>query len=232
MTAANIFLLPDRACLLTDTGKYNDAGEMLATGRKVASSERHRVAIATAGIGYLGMDADLARWMDEQPSQAALLQRLADRGRALNSELSELSAEPDSHHRAMPLQMFVALWHAQRDQPETYIMGAPGSEFGPSYTPWTLAGVAEVISPRADRSLYPHPGFDPRRDGLRLIEAQRAYKDERGAHRVGGQAELTEVTRDGINQSVLRVWPDKLGQMIKPEVSRLRRLLDRKKRGP
>jgi len=66
-------------------------------------------------------------------------------------------------------------------------------------------------------SLCDATSFNPRTDGLTLIEAQRRRPWRAGgrlAHRVGGQAELTRVSRRGVERTVLKVWPDRVGEKI------------------
>lgn len=66
--------------------------------------------------------------------------------------------------------------------------------------------------------------FDPHVDGFRLVEAQRATSqinitpgiDSSACYRIGGEVELTEVTRRGVKVWCIGTFPDKVGERIKP----------------
>lgn len=66
--------------------------------------------------------------------------------------------------------------------------------------------------------------FDPHVDGFRLVEAQRASPqtnltpgvDSSVCYRIGGEVELTEVTRRGVKVWCIGTFPDKVGQRIQP----------------
>ena len=66
--------------------------------------------------------------------------------------------------------------------------------------------------------------FDPVLDGLKLLEAQRRTRRPLGrgpgavfAHVVGGFAQHTVVTENGISSNVIHCWPDEIGRRIEPE---------------
>lgn len=56
--------------------------------------------------------------------------------------------------------------------------------------------------------------FDPRRDGLAMMEAQRA-EPWLGAYRIGGAAILTTIGADGPRSDILHTWPDEVGEPIR-----------------
>lgn len=64
-------------------------------------------------------------------------------------------------------------------------------------------------------------GFDPERDGLLLIQAQRLTPVIDGAFQVqylvGGSAELVTLSAQGVSRKILCEWPDECGQLITPE---------------
>jgi hypothetical protein len=63
--------------------------------------------------------------------------------------------------------------------------------------------------------------FDPRRDGLALIEAMRRHcrcEDEgRSYYAIGGYLQHTTITRDEITTAIIHHWPDELGERIDPK---------------
>lgn len=66
--------------------------------------------------------------------------------------------------------------------------------------------------------------FDPRRDGLAFMEGQRLTPTEAGdqgqpgQYVVGGFCLWTEITRNGCRDDLLRIWPDRIGELIRPDL--------------
>jgi len=63
--------------------------------------------------------------------------------------------------------------------------------------------------------------FDVRRDGLSLLESQRMIRRSYSGlshHGIGGRAILIKVSRNGVAETVLRRWPDKIGNPIMPKI--------------
>ncbi len=68
---------------------------------------------------------------------------------------------------------------------------------------------------------YDAETFDPERHGLPLMEVLRRIRADPNflpsqAYMVGGGVDLTEITRDGVTQRLLREWPDAVGELILP----------------
>lgn len=67
--------------------------------------------------------------------------------------------------------------------------------------------------------------FDPERDGLTIMEAQRRFRSTEDDHVdpglffVGGRVTLTTITRHGIVQKPIKDFADTIGQKIRPELS-------------
>lgn len=67
--------------------------------------------------------------------------------------------------------------------------------------------------------------FEPERDGLIIMEAQRRFKSterdqvDPGLFFVGGRVTLTTVTRQGVMQKPLKQFADTIGQKIRPELN-------------
>ncbi len=62
--------------------------------------------------------------------------------------------------------------------------------------------------------------FDPRRDGLPLLENMRTQcrceDDGRSYHAIGGYVQLTTVTPADIKTAIIHHWPDETGRRIEP----------------
>jgi len=56
--------------------------------------------------------------------------------------------------------------------------------------------------------------FQPRADGLAMMEFQRSQPWPDGEFRIGGQAVLTTIVPDGISSEIVTTWPDEIGQPI------------------
>lgn len=147
-------------------------------------------------------------------------------------------------------ELYIAGWSARRNRPEAYLFRTHSVDWTPEKK------ISETISNEAGKlieldvcSITPGPyvadlkaaGFtgdeDPDKLGpedlLRIMEVQRrmSFDGTNGKfHGVGGLALLSSVTRDGVAQRVIHRWPDRVGELIKPEpveptvgLSRLRR---------
>jgi hypothetical protein len=138
-------------------------------------------------------------------------QMLAD---ANNPEFEECGPWP------MYQNLFIAVWSEARHQPEGYLLAtakvADEGAFPDHVRPLRLHGAREYISPNVGQSFYGAAAFDPQKDGVALLEAQRLTKDEHGRHPAGVAAELTVVSEEGVTTTVLREWPDEIGRRIEP----------------
>lgn len=99
----------------------------------------------------------------------------------------------------------------------------------PDQKPWTLYPTPVVLMPGVSRrnvegeecggkprNLSDPHSFDPRRDMMPIVEAQRWKKDGwsigSDASCIAGEIELTAVTRAGITHTTLHEYPDVVGQ--------------------
>ncbi|WP_278984697.1 hypothetical protein [Sphingobium yanoikuyae] len=82
--------------------------------------------------------------------------------------------------------------------------------------------VADMIGANVD--ITDPDKFDAERDGLKLIEKQRIQPcttlipsvDQAVKHRIGGEAHLYRVTKNGVFAEQLCDWPDEIGRKICP----------------
>jgi hypothetical protein len=82
-------------------------------------------------------------------------------------------------------------------------------------TPWLTPGTDEMLA-MIDPTI-----FDPERDGIRIMEAQRQILQPQGPkgglrYITGGFAQLTTVTKEQITTKIIHRWPDKIGEKITP----------------
>lgn len=212
MTAASAFLGRSAAYLLTDAGSFDDAGRVFGIGSKVIASERLRIAAVLAGRrcdqvsesgSWYSPAHEVRQLFENAETQAALLAELP----SLMRKHAPIVAEIGGY-----FQFTIALWHAERQQPEAYVIGSPGHTFK-GLPPFQLGGVNPVVMPPVDRSLWP-VGDLTRAEACAIVDAQRRARTD-GAIHVGGFAELTSVDASGIRTEVVRRWRDRVGRKIR-----------------
>jgi hypothetical protein len=239
------------------------------TAINIARSLRHKIVyVVTDGAYYDISDGIVAAFGTKVFSVPSWPGVVATRGSALATALvgSELTmhfqsfdevvngieeaveaAEEDWHDLfercgMSTIEIFLAGWSHERDQPESYIMRT-GSEKGAvtddaatediELDVPTLKLVAlpvMAVAPAVTNEQISIAGierFDANDEpsvviqGLRhAIEAQRHalyHADGASYHAVGGFAQLTTVTPDGIQQRILTRWNDEIGEPITPE---------------
>ncbi len=113
-------------------------------------------------------------------------------------------------------EVLIAGYSHERKGFETYVTA--------NYQSLTLLS-GDQVSPPPDAAIIKQSGwqipalnrFDADRDGLRLMDCQRAIGPP---HVVGGFVQKTIVERDGVRSSIIHTWPDEVGRKINPEASR------------
>ncbi len=140
---------------------------------------------------------------------------------------------------ASQTEMIIAGWSTERDRPESYVINindqlppgasAPGSIVPQAYKlqelPACVSGPPIVHTTEAEAFGFSgvHIG-GPMEDIVAELVLQIEIQRRWGATQlipccVGGFAELTIIRPEWIEQSVLRRWPDKIGQLISPETA-------------
>jgi len=216
MTAMNAFGRPDGAWLLSDAAGFRQSGHIHQFHGKVSSDERLRLAIGTSGTVEIGAQGDIQDWMSQQPSQAKALSELPHLLAMLTGYASEAGENGAYEDNDLPrgIRLTIAYWDHFRQVGRVALMAdcealSGGAPVG------TLRGASEIFSPRLEANPWPRKSFDPRSDARRLADLQRRTVDEFGVHRVGGCFEVVRVHRDGIEQSIVHRWPDRIGAKIK-----------------
>lgn len=224
MTAINIIRQTDRIWFMTDAAAYSSNGVIDNIASKVIRLGHIRSAIAMRG-GY--ENGCVLRYMMEENGQSlgsfdALLQQMP----------AIIKAATQVYHRTT-FELLFGGYSDARERMETYVCYSRGGgqaadtngvrTLVPAATPVALHDMSGAPAPTADLLMkvglgtpIPNNLFDPREHGLALMEAQRMHKTEGGWHCVGGYAELTTVTREGVTSEILRRWPDKVGEPIRP----------------
>jgi hypothetical protein len=111
-------------------------------------------------------------------------------------------------------ELIVAAWDDQEDRPR--LLKAAPAPNGIRVSECNLFR-SPALQP-LQRPIY--DADKPRESGLALLEAQRRTAcrliaiDSQGVHVVGGVAHHTVITRDGVSTSIVRRWPDKIGERI------------------
>jgi hypothetical protein len=211
VTALNIIVGDDAVRLVTDRAWQHKDGRLMKVQPKLMTCERLLTAIAFSGRQNSGSAAIVANWLDDRSGQAEVLAGAGEVSRLICDDMTVFDAVVESRGRpAMPrsFTLFVALWSLERGRPEAYRiktrLGVAGA----------LQGIGSYHWPPVDHSLLPRR-FD-RVAARALIEAQRRVKLTGGKYYVGGGADLTTITKDGIATETLCTWPDRIGALITP----------------
>lgn len=220
MTALNGIVLPTGVHLLTDGATYDKEGRILAIRSKVYEYRRERIAIGWAGFCRMPMIAWGLRLalVTDQASIVAALPKVA-RWIVMLNRWRDIGRTPQERG----LRFMVALWSDREDEPQLWTMHSDSLLLGPEYKPFTMVRLHRYfdVVPGTEfsaigRQLTDWRQFDPVRDGLALLEHQRREPWDDGRFCVGGAAYLTTVSRAGVKGTILREWPDKVGEFVRP----------------
>jgi hypothetical protein len=199
MSSAIIIKQTDAVHLISDAAAYDTSnGTLLAIGPKSFSIAHLNAAVACRG--------DLAAL----PLVNGL--GFASNYNGLHREAGRILA--DAEKQKLKLELFIGGFLPTGESDA--FMASTG-------VAWTtdIPGFAVVPMPPGDNPICAAlanrapDDFDPLRDGLAIIEAQRRHAVD-GMFIVGGWASLISVYRDRIEQRILTRWPDKIGQPINP----------------
>ncbi|WP_277968198.1 hypothetical protein [Sphingomonas echinoides] len=221
MTALIGLVQPHGAFLLTDGASFDADHNVRQIGSKVVELPGQNMAIAWSGYAMIhDLEAGVAAAGSTQREILSALPGIVQRMATANVAVGVRDGVPTP-----PLYLLVALWDAAADEPQLWAIHSCTQIFGPVYTPYTLIRVEQygALGPQQQTVIFGRPvnqadpaDFDVRRDGLTLLEAERAEPYEDGHYAVGGFAELTTVTADRVEKEILRRWDDPLGKPITP----------------
>lgn len=209
MTAVNVIQQPHRVIILTDGASYDRRGVLHEIGQKCSDVPGREMVVATSGSVKLRRDMLILL-----PRHFENIDDVAKGGDAFFR--SYMDAWRDDFARAGRTGglFVVAGWSTVVDAP-IYVLysedrhDASKTEF--RISPYSMTMPNSAGRPAIDRST-----FDPRTDGLALMEHQRRDRTD-GGFLVGGHVQLTEITRAGISHEIIRVWnEDVVGERIRP----------------
>lgn len=239
MTAINIVLQPDAAYILSDAAFTAEDGTLLAVRQKVTTFPQFRTALTWSGFGPVsdledGIDriASLVATIRPQ-TQRQLLEAVPSIVKSMHAEnITRMPAGCQAHTYGVAL--FGVFWSEGDGEPQAFTAHSDAAALGPGYRPYSIARLLQFITAPAEgmdasqvaqevfgrHVEFSEPGsFHPEVDGLALLEAQRHFKGALGGwcdHGVGGFAHLAKVTADDVSDRILKVWPDRVGQIIDP----------------
>ncbi|MCF8708351.1 hypothetical protein [Rhizorhapis sp. SPR117] len=220
MSMANLIVQPDAAYIATDSGYFRKDGTIIGFYPKAMELADQSIAIASVGSLHLGYLArELQKWPDRKGwSQIEMLARLPGIVKDAYA-----SSGLDNSERWSRFVIGFYSHKLQRALGMTFFTADSG---GPSdKKPWVLYPAPVVLMPLlAMGEVYDGPVnladpsfFDPHRDVMPMVEAQRRKCGgwggiAEGCSAVAGEIVLTAVTRDGITHTVLHEYPDQVGQ--------------------
>tara|TARA_R110002020_G_scaffold5179_4_gene21916 strand:- start:2893 stop:3651 length:759 start_codon:yes stop_codon:yes gene_type:complete len=224
MTAINIIRQRYRVSILTDGAGYSPDGTLRGHLIKCMPIPHLRAAVATRGSGLL-----TALFASNFGYAATDFDHLVSIGGALAEQLYDQNFAAISGSTETELELYLGGWSESNNRPEAYVLcsddrhGFEKWELHPIPEDVTAAPVPsgdDLLSAGFDLGMDP-ADFDPVRHGLMLMEVQRRMKLPpspygNDCHIVGGFACLTEITKDGIGQRIIRKWRDKIGEPINP----------------
>ena len=224
MTALNMWEDGRNAYILNDTAAYPMDGPTLLrhTFKTVAVDGLlfgQRAAIAATGC--LPTEVLQAGINEIKPIDAPhLLASLPDLMARMTLEMRRHSIHDDVHGYFLA----VAIIDPQLKRPLLSIARSESRE-NPEELPantmvpvrYWVPGMVPFGPFTCDATSYDHSAiaaFQPRADGLAMIEFQRNQLWPDGGSRIGGQAILTTIAPEGISSEVVTTWPDEIGQPI------------------
>ncbi|GGC23016.1 hypothetical protein GCM10011371_08380 [Novosphingobium marinum] len=233
MTVINSFVQGDRAYLLTDTAWLESgSGKLLMSHSKIIEGGAFPWALALTGDAHLYIVRAL---IEERRPRSA--REFVETLPATIAEVRDAVRDP-----TFTMGVRLAAWcedtgkarifHLDTDADRCAFLGIDPWEvceifaFAPLST--DHANPVDRITAEVGKDITPEvltdPGrFDPEADGLRLIEAQRRHlrfpvKGSEPVAVIGGSAQLTCVSREGVASKILRIWGgDEVGEVLRPE---------------
>lgn len=218
--------------ILTDGAAYTDDGTVRWIGRKITTGKIAPIAVTTRGNHVIGRYT--ATWLCRQADQRGVddaleIFRTAFADFKLRPELKGL----DKTH-----------WHIAAFSPTLGPIRLSGHNMATAFAdgedPGALMEVTGTYTAgnKVSAEAYAAHGLTPRRNGESIIEFMRRVgpsimeawrrspatlmpedESEEPQYLIGGQCDLTTVTRNGVHTETLRTWPDQIGKKIDPFAS-------------
>jgi hypothetical protein len=238
-----MFGQPGRAIILADTATTALTGELISDQDKLAVFSASRLVAGWTGYAPSRPDGPRQRIKDGlaglgvPDEQSAILKSLPLVLREMHREnIDWLQAGRETMIKARAaIVLIVSYWDERRSEA---VMLMAVSEAMDGLAAYDLIRVSHYMSTDGQqdsptflretfgRDINPaDPAqFDPRKDGLKLLERQRRLPPPAwsyGHYSIGGRATLTTIDRDGVHVETLKDWLDPIGRKIQPDRPRV-----------
>lgn len=231
MTAIVVVKSSARISLLTDRALYDAEGVVRHIDRKV-----YPVVSWNGAIFGLGNLAGSFIGASAAEAFGSFDEFVAKSATAIRDAFERAVASGEMTGQTM-VELHAFGWSEARDRTEAYVLHSSAVSAGTSPLFEWAASIQKTFISSPVPSLsdwywlhrqgaeididYDAQTFDAERHGLPLMEVLRRIRAEpeflpSEAYLVGGGVDLTEITRDGVTQRMLREWPDVVGEPILP----------------
>lgn len=224
MSALHIYVQTDRVSLLTDGASYDGDGVVIGIVSKVLPLPHLSAVLTVVGPSFILVHLAAVVHQD--------FRTFDDLVAGLSAKVRESLASDASRFAQVPGGMRCVIYLAGISEtrgPEAYALCTEAVE---RFRPWAMEnlgmGTITPGDPAFLSRMFALPGmptdmesFDPATHGLRILQEQRMHPMEvvgtgQKHHVVGGFAQITTVTSDRIETSILRRWDDRVGEVINP----------------
>jgi hypothetical protein len=209
VSALNAFVCRDAVHVFTDAGVFDQDGRFLGARAKIDLLPTMAGVIAATGPG------DLSRcvaWVLAGENPATFSDLISDFYGTIEKAVAHLRAANEVGLETF--EIVIAVFDEQEERPRlAKAISVNGkvtvAESNAFRSPLLAAGDVPVFDPD-----------HPRESGLALLERQRRTLcgltaiPGSAAHVVGGAAHHTVIRKDGVSMSVIRRWPDEMGEPI------------------
>lgn len=230
MSALNVWVSKDRAVMLTDTVIYDGSANIIGFDKKAVPVDSWTGVVSGRGNIWGTLAA-----VQVAEQFASFDEFIARSGPIIEFGHRQADAAGNLHFSSI-VEIVVAGWSESRNRAMAFGLSnvaqpafvwsdiCAGEESGFAIGPDIDTALEEwrLYRVGADPLDYEPEDFDPICHGLPLMQAQRRGKTDprffaaEPFHCVGGSVWCSNVTRDGVSQSVIHDWNDEVGVPIVP----------------
>ncbi|WP_300115214.1 hypothetical protein [Sphingobium sp.] len=221
MTALNMWQDGRTAFILNDTAIYGPTGILIADQAKTISIN----GLAFGQYAAVACTGALTPEVFAMALNGRAILTATDLITLLPEVLADIGACGRTHwpdHVVWPgAGMAVAIFDPLRPHPDLIMIAdEAGGVLPGDYTPFMPIAVRYWTTGMVPAGPFTYKGkgtaihFDPYRDGLAIMESQRADVWPDGKARIGGSVVLTTIGAAGVKSEILHTWPDEIGQPI------------------
>lgn len=224
MSALHIYVQADRVSLLTDGASYDGDGVVIGIVSKVLPLPHLSAVLTVVGPSFILVHLAAVAHQNFRTFDGLVAGLPSKVRESLEADASRFAQVPGGTRCVI----YIAGVSETRG-PEAYALCTEAVE---GFRPWTMVslgmGTITPGDPAFLSAMFELPGipsdmesFDPAIHGLLIMQEQRLHPMEligtgQKHHVVGGFAQITTVTSDRIETSILRRWDDRVGEMINP----------------